>query len=294
MTELATIMEGFFRSECTSIKEYKEKLLESKSRSMYEEAVDIYRQGTKKLRINDFTGLDDIKKANEILKIVAGNYSNSDVTLKMQHLSESISTFDINNLEEESEMLQYQFETLKDRLEEAGLTDLPPVVDQNADLNNVNGEVTPNNDATTTIPDAKPINNDDESVGIKNGDEIMKFVKEEGESSFKDEGTENPDVNLSTGSSSGMDNPPEDIAPSSTSTRSGDIKNAYEEGFQEGRKMWESGRKSKEIISDLIEKELKTHSYAYVKAFEEGFHAGNSHEQIVREARGEIKGPSDK
>jgi len=125
MSDYTKKFADFFRSDYKTIKDFDNSLNESAVAAAWSEAVTLWRSGIKKMKENDLSGIEDIKKANEALKVVVGKSSSPDVQKQADQLNESVNTMGPNSdVEEEIEMLEYQVGALYDKLETAGSTNL--------------------------------------------------------------------------------------------------------------------------------------------------------------------------
>lgn len=93
--DLTQILPGFFQSGINSITEYKKLLKETAAQEAWVSAVKLYRAGMSKIQNKDLTGMEEIRKANEALKIIVKDYDNNgNLKTPMEQLAESIEKFD--------------------------------------------------------------------------------------------------------------------------------------------------------------------------------------------------------
>jgi len=84
----------FFKAPQAKYSDYQRVLIESSALETWETAVKLFRDGTSKLRSNDISGYEDIKKANESLKQIATVHPKQPIEEGIAKLSESVVSYE--------------------------------------------------------------------------------------------------------------------------------------------------------------------------------------------------------
>jgi len=84
----------FFKAPQAKYSDYQRVLVESSALETWETAVKLFRDGTSKLRSNDVSGYEDIKKANESLKQIATVHPKQPIEDGIAKLSESVVAYE--------------------------------------------------------------------------------------------------------------------------------------------------------------------------------------------------------
>ncbi len=253
MSDLTAKLKSFFHSEHNSFKSFEKSLNESVLQSEWIDAVTLFRAGMKKLKANDLTGMEDIKKANESLKVVVNGHKKDEVVKQAEQLNEAIQTVDEKNLSGEVEVLSYELGTLYDKLKEAGM----PAMLNEAEMCEGEGCVA-EEVAECVVP-----------VTEENPISPTPVVS-------------NPVPQVAPENSTPNSSPNALPTPAAMTTEQ--KISAYEDGFNEARKRWKMGEMPKLMSKNIVEKELSERSYSYVNRWMEGFNSGfQFQEEVARD-----------
>jgi hypothetical protein len=250
--DLTSKFADFFRSPHKTLKEFNEALNESASANAWSEAVTLWRTGIKKMKENDLTGIDDIKKANETLKTVVTKKPVEGVDKQLNQLNESVNSFNNENMEEEIEMLEYQVGSLVDSLHANGVE-----LAENDDEFELDGCVDPT--PTPNTPAVAPAASTEPAKAPEAAKPEAAPVAAPVATEPKKEPEAAPVV--------------ETIQPK---------KSGYAEGFAAGQLRYKKGEKLKEMVKKIVEGELFEQPYAFVQRYQEGFAAGFAYQEEVQ------------
>jgi hypothetical protein len=312
MSTFKSKVSKFFTSSYKTFKELNEAEIKIQCKSNYENVLKKFEDSFKKFKEKDLSAVDQIKNCiidlNEIIKV----YNSSDVKEKFVKLAESIDKIDIENLEEESELLEYEMENLKAKLQEAGLDQPSPMskekeqLDQQKDLAQQNNQpktpITPQSTTQTNTNVAQQNATEPNSTETSNNSVNPEQVNTQSTSGNPDQTNSantqpqqnlvgaNPEVQhvIDTAKNLKEDSLTVEPLETNTSSESKSASSAFEEGFDAGRKAWKQGSTHKNESMAIVEKELGEHSYSYVKRWEEGFKRGYEMEEERRKDLGEV------
>lgn len=268
----------FFRSPHKTLQEYDKALNESALISTWSEAVTLWRAGLKKVKENDLSGLEDLKKANEALKTVVAKTSKEDIEKQAQQLNESVLTFDTKNLEEEAAALEYQLGALYDKLKEAGM----PEVELDAEEGDE--EFADDELLGEKIPDADPVAALAEPVVAAPAATPAPVTP----APVAPAATPAPVAPVAEVAAPAAPAVAPTPVPAAQPVAAPVVeskpkpKSGYEAGFNAGRARWNKGENAKSLARSIAEGELREESYAFVNRYMEGFAAGFAFEEEVK------------
>jgi hypothetical protein len=290
--DLTTKFADFFRSEHKTLKDFDKSLNESASANAWIEAVTLWRTGIKKMKENDLTGLDDLKKANETLKTVVAKNPNEGLDKQFNQLNESVSVFNKTNMEEEIEMLEYQVGSLVDKLQENGVDIEDDGVDAD-DAFELNGCVM--DDETPAKPaledPAKSVAPFQEVAKVAPAPVAAPVVAPAPVAAMAPAPA--PQVPAGTAAAVAID-PNLNATPAPVVEAVKPKKSGYAEGFTAGQTRYKKGEKFKDMVKKIVEGELYEQPYAFVQRYQEGFASGFAYaEQVDRDLSPQLYEESD-
>lgn len=278
--DLTTKFADFFRSPHKTLKEYDQALNESALISTWSEAVTLWRAGIKKVKENDLSGLEDLKKANEALKTVVAKTSKEEIEKQAQQLNESVLTFDTKNLEEEAAALEYQLGALYDKLKEAGMPEIELDAEEGDEEfadDELLGEKIPDADPVAALaePVAEPAAQPVAPAPVAAPTAVPATPAPVAEVAA-------PVVPAATPATTAAPVPAAQPVAAPVVESKPKPKSGYEAGFNAGRARWNKGENAKSLARSIAEGELREESYAFVNRYMEGFAAGFAFEEEVK------------
>jgi hypothetical protein len=271
--DLTHKLKDFFNSDCSSFKEFEQVLKEANTITDWANAVNMFRLGMKKLKDNDLTGLEEIKKSNEMIKAVVETRKKDEVVKEAQSLNEAIEKVDAKKAGEAVEALGLHLSALYEALKVAGL---PAMLNESEMYE----------DCPVCEEEVK-----DECVGSTPAAVVI--AKEDAPMAAPTAQSTQPPTASTPGAA-----PTATVTPTPSPTPAGAApvapmptvkESAYEHGFNEARKRYIKGGNSKAMAKDIAEKELSEKPYSYVTRYMEGFASGHAfHEEVMRDTDGEV------